>query len=914
VNFSLKAKVLFINSAHVQYFIGFILFIFIVTTGYGQVESEVKPPTGILPIKADTSNINPDSIIVANDTIPRTPKLNDSTKVKPAPKGDIETTINYSARDSIRASVDGKLIWLYGDAKIKYGEIELEAEEITIDYGNNTLSAQGIRDSLGNRIGFPIFKNGPELYETKDIVYNFKTKRARISEVVTQQGEAYLHGDVVYKNEKGELLSKRNSYTTCNLEHPHFLIRATKTKAIPNDKIVAGPFYFEFNDIPVPIGFLFGMFPSPKRSASGIIVPSYGEERRRGFNLRGGGYFFDINEYVKLALTGDIYSKGGHAVYANSSYMKRYKYNGTVNFAYSKNPGNTEKIEDESFTKDFRLTWSHSPQSKGSGRFAASVNMATATFNQNNYLTPGSNGYANANLNNITAKLSSNVSYSKRFTGSPFSLGVNLQHSQDLQTKAIDLLLPNISLNMTNIYPFQRKSGKTGALDNFSIAYTMNAQNRISNNIGRVPARADHDSIAAFTTANMPLFFDNARKGIRHTIPTSFSFKALRHFTMSPSFSYEEKWYGEKLKWGYNSDSSLLVKTDTLRQFSRVANYSVSAALTTRIYGIYNFKNKNSKVKAIRHVINPNISYSYTPDFSQNPDYFQQFTDKSGRVIYQDRYQSFVYGGSSLGNSSALGFGIGNNLESKVQGAQDSVARKVMLLNNLSINSAYNFLADSFNLAPISLSANTNILDNLLNINLSASLDPYWYRPWVNEAGQQLEQRMQGYAWNHGSIGRITNATLAMSTNLNPKMRNKNTTSREKIGKSDLPEQEKEYLLAHPDVYVDFDIPWSMNISYNLSYVRPINKSASVTQTINFSGDVSLSEKWKVTYSSGYHFESGEFTQTNLGITRDIHCWTMSINWTPFGRFQQFYFTINVKSSLLQDLKLERRKPFFDNL
>jgi hypothetical protein len=237
-----------------------------------------------------------------------------------------------------------------------------------------------------------------------------------------------------------------------------------------------------------------------------------------------------------------------------------------------------------------------------------------------------------------------------------------------------------------------------------------------------------------------------------------------------------------------------------------------------------------------------------------------------------------------------------------------------MLLNNLSINSSYNFLADSFKLAPISLSANTNILDNLLNINLSASLDPYWYRPYVNEAGQQLEDRESQYAWKHGSIGRITNATLAMSTNLNPKARNKNTTSREKIGKSDLPEQEKEFLLAHPDVYVDFDIPWSMNISYNLSYVRPINRSADVTQTINFSGDVSISEKWKVTYSSGYHFESGEFTQTNLGITRDIHCWTMSVNWTPFGRFQQFYFTINVKSSLLQDLKLERRKPFFDNL
>ena len=875
------------------------------------MESQVKPPEGILPTKADTTNINPDSIIVAIDTVRKAP---DSLNVKPPPKkGDVETTINYSARDSIRASVDRKVVWLYGDAKIRYGEIELEAEEITIDYENNTLTAHGIRDSLGNRIGFPIFKNGPELYETKDIVYNYKTKRARISEVVTQQGEAYLHGDVVYKNEKGELLSRRNSYTTCNLEHPHFLIRATKTKAIPNDKIVAGPFYFEFNEIPLPIGFLFGMFPSPRRSASGIIFPSYGEERRRGFNLRGGGYFFDINEYVKLALTGDIYSKGGHALYANSNYMKRYKYNGTVNFAYSKNPETFDRIENKNYSKDFRLTWSHSPQSKGSGRFAASVNAATATFNRNNFLAQGST-YNNPNLNNITAKLSSTISYSKRFIGSPFSLGVNLNHNQDLQTKAVDLLLPNISLNMTNIYPFQSKSGKTGPLDNFSIAYTMNAMNRITNNIGRVPIRALQDSIAPFTGANLPLFFDNARKGMRHTIPTSFSFKALKHFTLSPSFSYEEKWYGEKLVWDYDTESNLFVKTDTLKGFHRISNYSMSASMTTRIFGIYNFKKKTSKVKAIRHVINPTVSYSYTPDFSTNENYFQKFTDNSGRIVYQDRYQGFVYGGSGMGNSSAIGFGLGNNVEMKVQGPQDSVARKVMLLNNLSLNSSYNFIADSFKLAPISISANTNILDNLLNINLSATLDPYRILVTTNEAGTRVEERKDQLAWKSGKLGRITNATLAMSTNLNPKARNKNTTSREKIGKSDLPEQEKEFLLQNPDVYVDFDIPWSMNISYNLNYSHPVNRTAAVTQTINFSGDVSLSEKWKVTYGSGYHFESKEFTQTNLGITRDLHCWTMSVNWTPFGRFQQFFFTINVKSSLLQDLKLERRKPFFDNL
>jgi len=912
VNFSLKAKVLSLTLARVRYLISFILLLFFFQVGYGQVEPQVKTPSEILPIKADTSKINPDSIIVATDTLQRAA---DTTKTKP-PKGDITTTINYSARDSIRASVDNQIIWLYGDAKIKYGEIELEAEEITIDYANSTLTAHGIRDSLGNRVGFPIFKNGAELYETRDIIYNYKTKRARISEVVTQQGEAYIQGAVVYKNEKGELLSKRNSYTTCNLEHPHFLIRATKTKAIPNDKIVAGPFYFEFNDIPLPLGFLFGMFPSPRRSASGILFPSYGEERRRGFNLRGGGYFFDINEYVKLSLTGDIYSKGGHALYANSSYMKRYKYTGTVNFAYSKNPETTDKIENKNFTKDFRISWSHSPQSKGTGRFAASVNAATATFNKNNFLSYGTAGstYNNPNLNNTTAKLNSNVSYSKRFAGSPFSLGVNFNHSQDLLTKAVDLLLPNISLNMTNIYPFQSKSGKTGPLDNFSIAYTMNAMNRITNNLGRIPPKAPTDSIAAFTTDNLPLFFTNARNGIRHTLPTSFSFKALRFFTVSPSVSYEEKWYGQRLLWGFNNDSTLLVKQDTIREFSRISNYSFSASLTTRIYGLYTFKKASSKIKAIRHVINPTVSYSYTPDFTKDRSYFQEFTDKSGHTIFQDRYQGFAYGGSTQGNSSAIGFGIGNNVEMKVQGPQDSVARKVMLLNNLSINSSYNFIADSFKLAPISISANTNILDNLLNINLSATLDPYYYKKEINEAGVLAEDRVDQLVWKTGGVGRITNATLAMSTNLNPKARNKNTTSREKIGKSDLPDQEKKFLLQNPDVYVDFDIPWSMNVNYSLNYSHGENLKPNVVQTINASGDFALSEKWKITYSSGYDFKAKAFTMTNFGIARDLHCWTMRVDWTPFGRFQQFFFTINVKSSLLQDLKLERRKPFYDNL
>lgn len=929
-NFSLKPKDLTINSGPVRYSVIFIAaFLFIAVPTVAQVERPLKNPARPLPIKTDTVGVKSDSLRISADSLV---SPSDTLRAKndsiPPRKSDIETTINYTARDSIRATFDGKQIWLFGEAKIKYGEIELEAEEIVIDYANSTVTAQGVRDSLGNRIGYPLFKNGSELYETKGIIYNFKTKRARIMEVVTQQGEAIMHSGVAFKNDQNEIFSVRNRYTTCNLEHPHYSIRATKTKAIPNDKIVAGPFYMEFNDIPLPAGFLFGMFPAQRESKSGIIFPSYGEERRRGFNLRNGGYFFDINEYVKLAVMGDIYSKGGHALYVISNYMKRYAYNGSFNFTYSKNRMGTN-IEDTDVSNDFRLTWSHSPQSKGTGRFAASVNAATSTFNKNNNMMYGtSNDFSSSSLNNISTKLNSNVSYNKRFTGTPFSAGVNLSHSQDLQTGLVDIPAPNLSVNMTNIYPFQRK-GKTSSLDNVSIGYAMTATNRITNNLGRMSPTATKDSIAPFTFDNLPFFLENARKGIRHSMPLSYSFKMLKHFTMSPSVNYEEKWYFESLNWAYDKASKSAVIVDTSRTFNRIANYSFSTGLTTRIYGMYFFKNKLSKVKAIRHIINPSVSFGYTPDFTNDSRYFFKETLKfkgtevDSAVILKERHQGFVYGASTQGRAGAIGFTLGNNLEMKVKGAKDTVERKVMLLNNFSIGGSYNLMAEEFKLSTISISANTNILNNMLNVNLSATLDPYQYRmdsvgvtgTGENEVTKYTEVRHNRYAWNTGGgLGRITNATLAVNTNLNPKMRNKEAATREKVAQSNIPENEKQHIIQNPHAYIDFDIPWSLNIGYNLNYGHSVNQKPNITQTLQFSGDISVSQKWKITYNSGYHFESKEFTQTNLGISRELHCWQMNLMWVPFGRFQSYNFTIAVKASVLQDLKLERRRPFLDNL
>jgi hypothetical protein len=652
----------------------------------------------------------------------------------------------------------------------------------------------------------------------------------------------------------------------------------------------------EFNGVPTPLGFAFGMFPAERESKSGIIFPSYGEERRRGFNLRQGGYFFDINEYIKVTLLADIYSKGGHAIQASTAYNKRYAYTGSFRFSYSKTP-TSDRIESKVFQRDYQLSWSHSPQSKGTGRFSASVNAATSSFNTNNNLfnqnfDPNGNAFSNT-----TRRMNSNIAYSKTFKGTPFSLGLNATHQQDLRTKLVDLLLPSVSVNMNNIYPFQKKEGgKAGLLENINFRYTMTAQNKVNN-------RVSPDSIAPFTAQTFSTFFARGNRGMKHNIPLTTSMKVLKHFILSPSINFDELWYGEKLVWGFD-DQNRIIRTDTVKGFNRVSTYSAGMSLNTRIYGTVNFN--KGKVKAIRHVVNPSISYSYRPDFSANENYYKKLVNpETGVITYKSLHEGFIYGGAPAEESQTLGFAINNKFEMKVKNEEDTVARKVTLLNQLSFNSGYNFLADSFKLSPVSISANTNLFKEKLSINANASYDPYRI---VNG------RRVDDYAWNHGGKGRITSANIALSTNLNPAGQKSDTDRTNKINNSNLSESDKQHMINNPYEYVDFSIPWNLRISYSLNYSNNLGAPDKVTQALQFSGDIKLSEQWKVVFNSGYDFEAGEFTQTNLDIARDMHCWTMSLNWTPFGFFTSYNFRISVKSSMLQDLKMERRKPWLDNL
>jgi lipopolysaccharide export system protein LptA len=842
------------------------------------------------------------------------------TDTLPKPKSDIETTIKYSARDSINFRMKGRILKLYGDAHIDYGTIELEADEITIDYVNNTITANGRLDSLGRRVGYPIFKDGTDMYETKDIVYNFKTKKARISEVVTTQGEGFLHGKTVYKNENDEIFSINNTYTTCNLAHPHFRIRSSRTKAIPNDKIVSGPFNLEINDVPTPLGFAFGMFPNKMKASSGLIIPSYGEERLRGFFLRGGGYFFDISEYVKLSVTGDIYTKGGHGLQVRTPYNKRYAYGGDFSFTYNQ-LRISQNIEDKDVQNDYRIMWSHRPQTKGTGRFSAQVNAATATFNQNN------------NLNNpmaqITAKLNSSVTYSKTFAGTPFSMGLNGRFAQDVRTREVDLLLPEVSFNMQNIYPLKSDKRQNPAwVDKLTMRYSMNGTNRVSNNLGRigggpliagVPSEAPRDSIAPFDFTTLPGLLADSRKGFQHQIPISTSFKLFKHFTLGPQFNFQERWYFEKLDWRYDPELKRAV-SDTISGFNRVYQYNFSTGLNTWVYGTFFFK--KGKVKAIRHSINPSLSFNMQPNFGESKYDFYQYvqTNERGDFRYLSRHQGYVYGSAPIGKQGAIGLSVNNILEAKVKAEGDTARqdKKVQLLNNFGFSTSYNLAVDSFNLAPISLRANTNLFDNKLSVNLTGTVNPYIYqldsiRLNANSERVYYQRRRNEFAWNNGKgLGQLTNANLALSTSLNPKARENNANARDRIQGSDLSDADKQYLLNNPETYVDFSIPWDLAISYSLNYTKDGFRDAVITQSLTFNGNLSLSEHWKVRFGSGYDFQQNEFTYTNIGIARDLHCWEMNFDWTPFGRLTSYNFVIRAKSSLLQDLKINRTRSFWD--
>ena len=881
---------------------------------------------GLGSVQAQTTPVA-DSV---SSTLDSTKVITDSVSLYQG-KSEFKTTVHYQAKDSMVFDVRNQMLKMYREGEVKYDDKELSAGAIDINMAENNVTAKGVLDTSTNRLTeLAVFIDGGQEFQADSMKYNFISGKGIISNAVTQQGEGFLKIDTAKKMIDGSIYGRHGSYTTCNLEHPHYAIRTSKIKAMPDKYVVSGPFNLEINSIPTPLGFLFGIFPSPNQKVSGIIIPTYGEQRDRGFFLRDGGVYWAINDYVDAKVLGQIYTLGGWGVTLQSSYKKRYAFGGSSSIRFNKVVQELDDLS-KSASNEFWVQWSHRPISRGAGKLSASVNFGTRTFNTTSARSP---------QEYLSASFTSNISYSNSLPNTPFSMAVSLRHNQNTQT-GVTNISPQGNLTMKRIFPFRKTgSSKKNILTQLGLSYTMTTQTKITNapqssySFGfphEAPSRR-LDTLD-FNIDNMAQMLDEMSFGFKHSIPVSTTVTLFKNFQIPMSLRYEEVWYPKRLEFTLQGDNNRRVGEDTLavatfqNGFSRASNYSMSTGINTRFYVFYKMKGK--KIDRIRHQVTPSVNFSYTPDFSSDgynsyDNFLLKSENSDGEEVTtsysESRYQGsdFVYGGPRSGRAGSIGFSLGNQLEMKVYEYNDTTdeptTKKITLIRNMSISSSYNLLADSFNLSNIRINAATTLFEKV-TINGGATIDPYYYSGDVyNEEGALSEtgRKRPGYAWNNGQgIGRVSNANLAFSTNFKPK----GSKTEEMEDNPELTEQERRevrFINDNPEMYVDFNVPWSLNLNYTFNYRKSGLNPSTVTQTVNFSGDISLTEKWKFGFSSGYDFDKGSFSFSSLNVYRDLHCWQMSLNWVPFGQFQSYSIDIKAKSTLLQDLKISKRNQWFD--
>ncbi|MHA8075103.1 putative LPS assembly protein LptD [Aquirufa sp. TARAVU-A1A] len=854
---------------------------------------------------------------------------------------DLQTTVFYSAVDSTVLDADKQVVHLYGNAKVKYGDISLESSYIRLDWDKNEVYAIGKYDSTSHKMnGLPVFTQGADKYDSDEIRYNFKTKRAAIKGIVTQQGEGFVQGKTVKKDEEDNLYIRNAIYTTCNLSHPHFHIKASKIKVVGKKEIISGPFHFELNDIPLPIGLPFGFFPysQPKEAGkSGILIPTYGEEPSgRGFYLREGGYYWAASEHIGIRFTGQIYSKGGWGLGANSQYNKRYRYAGSFNVAFNRN-SNGDEFNPTKRT-DFALQWSHSPRSLGNSSFSASVNIASNSYNQ----------YNNFNTQQyLSNTIGSSVQYTKNI-GQTFRSSISLRINQNTTTRVFDAGT-EFSLGLNQFQPFKRKSSVGDRfMDQFRVGLDFSGGISLTNQIEDpytryefdvfprstnsqrgiiqkpfIPTNADDlpPGVVAVNASTIPMLWEKAQTKFNYSLPISLpNIKLNRYVNITPGISWSGNMYTRSYKYTYmKSDSTVRIDTvGGLPKFN--SQISFSASMNTRVFGTARFK--KGRLEALRHTMVPTVSVSYTPDYSDPAyGYFQDVRINNRKFINAEgveqvgdirRISTFdprilSYGGAS----GAISFGIQNTLEAKLKTKSDTATKqneKISLIDNFGINGSYNLLAKEYPLSNIGFNANSRVKE--FDINIGGSVDPYSY---VQDAAFfDMGRRTNEYMFSKGEgLGRLQSFNLSIGRRFAPSAAKKPKTS--EMGS----EAQLKQINRNMDDYVDWNVPWTFSFSYQFSYNRMGLADPQKISGLTFQGDVSLSEKWKFSVSSGYDFKYSGLTYTNMSVHRDLHCWEMNFNWTPiaspfFGRASNYSFDLRVKSSLLQDLKISRRRSFYD--
>jgi hypothetical protein len=862
-------------------------------TGTAMPDTDIVLTTGV----GDTA----EAVTLSDTLVPVADSLHDM-----GTKQAIDAPVNYKARDSIVYSIREQKVYLYGEATIEYGDILLAADYIEFNMGNETVFARGTRDSTGIEVGKPEFTEGDEKFQCEKLSYNFRTKKGIITDIFTEQEGGYLHSAITKRQPNDEIHMKNGKYTTCDAPHPHFYIALTKAKSIPNDKIIAGPAYIVLEDVPLPIGIPFGFFPSTRTSQSGFLLPTYGEEERRGFYLRNGGFYFSLSDYFDLALQGDIYTNGTWGVKTRSNYKVNYKFNGTFGINYMENIVGEKGLENYSKSRDVAIRWTHSQaaQANPNQSFRASVDFTTSSYDQN----------FSHNINNVLRSTKrSSVSYSRIFPNSPFNLSASMSATQNSQTKLMDLNLPSVNFSMNRIYPLKRRkaSGKTRWYEKFQLSYTAQLENRLN---------TITDSL--FTTTRLEDF----ENGYAHSIPASLALNFLNYFTLSPSVRYSGVVFTKSIKPQWIEDfqypdgrmvDTLIVDTIPGFNYAHAVVPSVGLTFTPRIYGMYTFREK-SRIEAIRHVMSPSASFSMVPDMSGIvPNYYQEVqVDSTGRTRTYPLYDESVFRVPvPSGRSGSISLSLKNNVEMKLKPKSDTIeeATKVKLLDNLNFSTSYDIFRDSMKWSMVRMSGNTSLFKRKISLRFGGTFNPYAYVMDENGRSHDINRAL---ITTDNRLFRVTALDFSVGMNF----RSNQGSGRQQEGEQVELANDATARLVNPtgydqvnfSSYVDFSIPWTLGIDYNLRYTKPYDESR-IIQSIRLRGDFSLTPKWKIGYNSGFDFTKMEVTTTNLNIHRDLHCWEMSVSMVPFGKYRSYSFTINIKSAILRDLQYEKGDTWYDN-
>lgn len=854
-------------------------------------------------LTASAQQITPDSTVYEPENTSDEYVMADSMSVSIADTSStvLESKIDYSSDDSIVISVSKQKIYLFGNSNVDYEDVNLKSEYIEFNLDDNTVTATGMPDSTGAMAGRPVFTKGSETFDSDTLRYNFESQKGVIKKIITQQGEGYLHSEKTKRLETGEIHIATGKYTTCDAPEPHFYIHLTKAIAVPDEKIVSGPAYLVVEDIPIPLALPFGYFPYTSTRSTGLIIPTYGEERTRGFFLRNGGWYMAINDYMDLTILGTIYSRGTWGITTSSVYNVRYKFSGRFNIDFFSNSVNDDP--DFAKSRDLRISWSHSqdPKSNPNRTLSANVNFSTMAYDRNH----------SYNIDDyITNTKSSSISFSRKWPGKPFNLTANLNQSQNSQTGMMNMTLPNINFNVSRLYPFRGKSddGRYNWFENITISYSSKMENRIT-----AP-----DS-AFFTGKTL----ENMKNGFYHSIPISLTnIKILKFINISPGISYNGVMYTNYINRRPDSDTSIFsagVVTDTIRKltYAHGLSTSLSVSASPKLYGMLTSTKTNSYISQIRHVMTPSISFGFAPDMSAvMPDYYRTIAYPASitREVKYETYSIYkdnIYGTPvAQGRSGSVSMSLNNNLEMKVRPRNDTTGqpKKVVLLNNLNFSTSYNPFAPGFKWSNLNMSGSTNLFDNKLSLRFGAIFDPYSR----DSAGRRVDRYL---IKEEGRLYRMTNANINASFRIQSAQ-----GSGQAAADAEGSTQETATVLTPLNEsigffgadYVNFNIPWSMNFDYNWNYSRQ-GKTSVFTHTVRLSGDLSLTPKWKIGVNSGFDFISKQFTATNLSIYRDLHCWDMRFSVVPFGGRKSYTFTISAKSSILRDIKYNKSKSWYDN-